>query len=298
LWILRRTEVAEEKENAWAEKLEREVKALLKDMPEYEKLLAMYKEMLLAQNRAKSRLPEVTVDMDANRAAVCANAGIALLGEVDAELDVEAAEALFGELKEIAAKHGEEYAREAKKIDEAVESGRLDVTAALRQAFEGGPAEELKKEAADLELDPHSLAMLVFSSIRPNLEAYAEKLLPGLDEKDWMKRFCPVCGRLPYMAKLVGDEGRRALCCPACSAEWRYPRIKCANCGTEEQEKLHMLHPEGKSLERCAEVCDNCKRYIKIIDTRKLTEQPVMQLADAGSLHLDVLAQREGFVTL
>jgi FdhE protein len=298
LYLLRRIQVADEKVKAWAEKLEREIAALLDNVPEYDKLFEMYRAMLLAQNEAKAKFPEVKVDMDANRAAVCANTGISLLNESSVTLDREASEALFTELKEIAVKHGEEYVEEVKKIDDAIESGKLDVGSILQEAFDGGPAEELKKKVMDMDLDPHLFGMLVFSSLRPSLELYAEKLMPMLIESDWEKRYCPICGHLPYMAKLVGQEGKRVLCCPACSCEWRFPRLKCVNCGIEDHEKLRMLYPEGGSKERYADVCDNCKRYLKVVDARKLAEQPIMQIADAGTLHIDMLAQREGFVAL
>lgn len=290
--------MADEEAQTWAQKLEEDVKRALEDMPEYEKVLAMYRELLLAQNEAKSKLPAVEVDMDADRAAVCADTGVTLLGEVDAKLDAEAAAALFGRLKEIAAGHGEEFAEEAGKLTSAVESGKLDVEAVLEEAFRGQSSEELKKQAMDLDLDPHFFALLVYSSIRPNLEIYAQKLAPLLDDKDWDKRSCPVCGRLPYITKLVGEEGRRVLCCPACSTTWRFPRLKCVNCGIDNHEKLRMLYAEGKSRERYADVCDNCKRYLKVIDTRKMARSPIMMIADASTLHIDMLAQREGFVAL
>lgn len=290
--------MSEEKAKAYEEKLEKEITGVLEGMPEYEKLLDMYRDMLLAQQRTKAKLPEVKVDMDANRAGVCANASMTLLHESGAALEMELAKALFDELKAKAKEHGEEYVEEAGKIEEAIASGKLDISALLQEAFEGSPVEEMKKKVMDMDLDPHFLNLLVFSSLRPNLEAYAEKLMPMLNESDWEKHYCPVCGHLPYISKLVGEEGKRVLCCPACSCEWRYPRLKCVNCGIEDHEKLRMLYAEGESKDRYADVCDNCKRYLKLIDTRKLAEQPIMQVADAGTLHIDLIAQREGFIAL
>jgi FdhE protein len=295
---LRRIAVTDSERKAWAEQLEEEVSRTLKDMPEYQKLLSLYRDLLLAQNEAKGRLAPVGADIDKKRVAELARAGKTLLDEVDAKLDTEAARALFDELKDSAPGHGDDFAEEVGKIDEAIESGTLKVGEVLEEIFSGGSAEDLKKKVIDMELDPHFFALLAFSAVRPGLEAYSEKLLSLFDETDWERKSCPVCGRMPYIAKLVGEEGKRVLCCPACSAEWRYPRIKCVNCGNEDQKKLRMLSPEGHGRDRYAEVCDACKRYVKIIDTRKLARQPIMQVADAVTLHLDLLAQREGFVTL
>jgi len=280
------------------ENLEEDVKRVLKDSPEYEKLLGVFKEMLIAQREARDKLPAVEVDLDAGKAAEFANAGEALLGKIEAGLDADAAAELFEKLKGIAAGHGDEFGEETGKIDVAIEAGRLDLKGLLEEVFAGGSAEDLKKKAMDLELDPHFFALLVFSSVRPSLELYAEKLRPMIDDKDLEKRLCPVCGRMPYISLLEGEEGRRALCCPACSTTWRFPRLRCVNCGEEDHEKLRMLYPEGGSRERYADVCDECKRYLKVVDSRKLVRAPVMMIADAATLHIDMLAQREGFVTL
>lgn len=290
--------MAQDDEKLWVERLEDEVERVVKAMPEYEKILGMYKEMLIAEHEAKSSIAAVEVDMDAKRAAVCIQAGKTLLGEIDAKFDAEAARALFDKLKEIAGRHGEEFAKESEKIDEAAKLGELDIAAVLEEAFAGGSVRSVKKKARELELDAEFLAYLVFSSVRANLEAYAEKLRPMIDEDDWERKHCPVCGRLPFMSSLEGEGGKRVLCCPGCSAAWRYPRIKCVNCANQDHEKLRLLFPEDGSRERCAEVCDKCKRYLKMIDVRKLAQAPVMQLVDAATLHIDVLAQREGYVVL
>lgn len=294
----RRMHVAENEAGEYAEKVRQQVETAVKRMPEYEKLLKVYSDMLLAQHEAGEKLSPVEVDMDAGRAQVCMQAGMTLLGEVGAEHDVAAAVELFGKLKSVAAGHDEEFAAERKKIDAAIESGELNIAMLIEEAFAGGGVEELKKKALDLELDPHFLALLLFASIRPGLEHYSRRLRPMIDENDWEKRFCPVCGHLPYIARLEGQEGKRVLCCPACSAEWRFPRLRCINCGTESHEKLRMLFPQGHSRERYADVCDECKRYLKVVDTRNFASQPLMLLEDAATLHIDILAQQEGFVTL
>lgn len=280
------------------EEIEEDIKNALARMPEYEKLLAMYRESLIAQSEAKAKIAPVEADMDEGQAAVCISSGLPLLGETGATLDKDTAVELFKKLGEIASKHGEDFAEEVAKITGKVDTGEIDIGSVLAEVFSGGSAEDLKKKVMDLDLDGHVFASLVFASIRPNLELYSEKLRPLVKDDDWEKKSCPVCGRLPYIAKLVKKEGVRMLCCPACSTEWRFPRIKCVNCGITDHEKLRILYPEDEPRDRYADVCDNCRRYLKAIDARELARSPIMQIADAVTLHIDMLAQREGFVTL
>lgn len=295
---MRRIAVVSERLDDWVIRVEEDIDAELERMPEYEKLLAMYRDSLIAQGRAKDKIAPVDVDMDKGQAAVCASTGLSLLGESGAKLKTGLAVKLFNDLKTVVSKHGKDYAEEMERIDEKVEAGDLDVAAVLEEVFAGGSAEDLKKKVMDLDLDGHVFASLVFASIRPNLELYSEALRPLVKDDDWERKFCPVCGRLPYISKLVDKEGVRMVCCPACSTEWRFPRIKCINCGTTDHEKLRMLYPEDEPRDRYADVCDNCRRYLKAIDTRELARSPIMQIADAATLHIDMLAQREGFVTL
>ncbi len=43
------------------------------------------------------------------------------------------------------------------------------------------------------------------------------------------------------------------------------------------------------------DLCDNCRQYIKTIDTRKLTHDPNLYLEDMTTLHLDILATTQGY---
>jgi len=43
------------------------------------------------------------------------------------------------------------------------------------------------------------------------------------------------------------------------------------------------------------DVCEKCKRYIKTIDTKEIGEEVIPLIEDIGTLHLDILAQKEGY---
>jgi FdhE protein len=133
------------------------------------------------------------------------------------------------------------------------------------------------------------------------LELYAEKLKPKVDQENWLKGNCPVCGNFPAMEKLRREDGKKILWCGFCGTEWHYKRIMCPFCGNEDHNRLKYFFTEGDSSPKKdpfrVDVCDQCKRYIKTIDERKMpeNEMPDFFLDNIKTLYLDVLAQRDGY---
>jgi len=106
---------------------------------------------------------------------------------------------------------------------------------------------------------------------------------------------CPCCGNGPRFSIVTGeDEGARMLVCGMCETKWRYKRIGCPYCDSEDQKKLRRFTVEDEPA-FSADVCDACKRYLKQVDCRKFgSDKSVVQM-DAASSRFDVLARREGF---
>jgi formate dehydrogenase accessory protein FdhE len=107
---------------------------------------------------------------------------------------------------------------------------------------------------------------------------------------------CPACGSPPSIARLRRTDGGRILTCGLCSSVWETIRLACACCGAEERESLGILRL-GDADPRWVETCERCRGYIKTVDERKLAEDelvfPVVE--EAATLHLDLLAEREGY---
>ena len=105
---------------------------------------------------------------------------------------------------------------------------------------------------------------------------------------------CPWCGSPPGLARLVGGEGRRLLCCPLCGESWPHARLRCPTCQDEEGHDRLWLDPEGPCF---IQACGNCRAYLKTVDERKLSEgEAVIPLVWAtATMHLDLIAQREGY---
>lgn len=107
---------------------------------------------------------------------------------------------------------------------------------------------------------------------------------------------CGLCGSPPGMARLRRDEGKRILHCSLCDGTWAFSRLECPFCGNREHGTLSYLRAD-ETDPWWVETCEKCKRYIKVLDERRLAldEETIMLVADVATLHLDLLAEREGY---
>ena len=173
--------------------------------------------------------------------------------------------------------------------DEDREVEALEATAALDAAdAEEGEDGEDGDETFDL------IELFLEESLRPDLEIIAEQYGKIVAESDWLEGYCPICGREPKIGELKEEEGRRFLFCNQCGYEWTFVRIKCPFCGNEEQQSLAFFTIEGDERYR-VDVCNECKRYIKIIDFRETKQEANLDVEDIATLHLDMLAYEEGY---
>ncbi len=107
---------------------------------------------------------------------------------------------------------------------------------------------------------------------------------------------CPTCGAAPGIAMLRRSDGVRVLCCGLCGARWRFARLTCADCGTQDAQAFSRMRV-GDDDPRWLEVCSACGAYLKVVDARRLPEgaQIWPLVEDVATLHLDLLAEREGW---
>jgi FdhE protein len=205
--------------------------------------------------------------------------------------------------------------------------GRLLQAIRAAAATHGRDTEDIQRlaAAADSDLLPTLVAAAAFGpdmatveSLARRWEIYVDALLfvgralaapciaeavatrsgtaqPGL--KGAEPHRCPACGSPPSIARLRRADGGRILTCGLCGSDWEAIRLACACCGVEEREPLGILRL-GDADPRWVETCERCKGYIKTVDERKLAEGelvfPVVE--EAATLHLDLLAEREGYI--
>lgn len=177
------------------------------------------------------------------------------------------------------------------RIAQAFSAGRLEPQPLLQAIMERsrGPLESV---AIELDVPAALLEYLFEIPLKTALERYAA----GCSAEDfagWQGNLCPVCGARPAMAELSGDEGRRRLSCSACFHTWEFKRICCPSCGCEDTEQLSYF-TAGDGPVR-VDTCRSCSRYIKTRDTRISGADIPLEVEDLLTIHLDLLAAREGF---
>lgn len=258
-------------------------------MPEYSDIIPFFLE--LYQSLEKAGDSGITVSKNSKLQAKLSE-GFPLLSPTDIIVD-EVASRLF--LRRVVAtfiKSGKEGGEALTSLDNALVNNAFDTAPIFRAILERQrkPIDEL---AASLNVLPPLVEYLFEIPLKYQLEKFAETISSS-DIADWHNGYCPVCGSRAGMAEFVGDEGKRQLSCSTCSFTWGFKRLECPFCGNDNPEKLSYFSAGSTALTR-VDTCKSCSRYIKTRDSRKTTDPIPLEIEDILTMHLDMLAAKEGF---
>lgn len=261
--------------------------------PAYNDFYPFLEALYLSQAQAKKSIRMDPPTIDENLAKTKWAEGFPLITRWDFPIDYMSARNIFFGLKEHIPASNKQLKAAFIALEKALEkypAQQEDIWKSfLHHDWE--PWEEWV-ETAGLEVS--SLLFLARSCLRPSLDLVAQKLLSNLPVPDtWQKGYCPVCGSLPSLLLLEGD-GERHGCCSWCSSKWRLHRLMCPYCENRYHESLGYLYAEEDSHRR-VHYCRICKYYFKLIDVREFMEIPFLPLEEWTSLHLDLLAQEDGW---
>lgn len=195
---------------------------------------------------------------------------------------------LIEELKTL----GRQGQQELADLQQALATQQLDLAVLFRACLDR-ERRPLEEEARRVGVSPPLLEFVFDTALSFALQRAGEEGLSAPTE-GWTQGYCPLCGGLPVMGELCGEEGRRRLHCGTCATAWPYPRIKCVYCGNSETGSLEYFTAEGDTGYR-VDICRKCSCYLKTVDSRERGEDLPMDVEDLHTLHLDLLAQREGF---
>jgi hypothetical protein len=217
-----------------------------------------------------------------------------LLRPVDVPFDLALALRLFRSLVGAFEKYGKGHADPARlrqmelrpqRLQAIVRRVALAADEDYRDAISRriGVPETLIDFVARLLAAPFVVHML--SKVSPNAIAALES------------RRCPACDAEPGLAWLDPADGNRRLGCSLCAISWRFAGRDCPFCGYDSGS-LERLEIAGES-DRWIEACPFplCRRYLKTIDLRnRAGDRPFLPLVEhTATLHLDLLAEREGY---
>ncbi|MEW6446566.1 MAG: formate dehydrogenase accessory protein FdhE [Bacillota bacterium] len=205
---------------------------------------------------------------------------------------------IMGRVAEAAVAHCPELSEEVQKA--------LDVLSGVPALWEGylldGDAKKQLKEALRELANRRGVSLeitgfLLHHTFKPFMRYYAAKALKEQEAhfRDWGRGCCPVCGRFPSLSVIRGEEGR-FLYCSLCETSWRFARIGCPFCenlSAGQQEILVLADTNYRIY-----VCSECRGYLKTFIQQSGSQEALNPLlAEGETLHLDVIALQEGYVS-
>lgn len=272
---------------------ERKIEALHKaadGAPEYA-VIAPFFETIYRFIQGREDKTGISVDLTAVNRTERTGSGFPLISPAELRIDQEALAAFLVEELSVLEHQSREGELHLQKMARAVASGKIDLRPLVSAVLERrrGPLEDTAKE---LEVPTPLLEYVLEIPLKTALElvvaAIPSDYFPG-----WQENVCPVCGGRAAMAELVGEEGRRRLSCSSCWYTWTFKRLKCPSCGCEDADKLSYFTAGEEGMR--VDTCRACSRYIKTRDVRKRVREVPLEVEDLLTIHLDLLASREGF---
>ena len=252
--------------------------------PHYEELLDILEEVLILREEHRRKLTKDIFNVDESLIQKKLTGGLPIVDFPEGNFALEEPKEYFVALLEIAQKRALE---ETDEIVRKITTGELSYGEMVRESFILTKDEETLDDQEEGVFD--LLGFLVEESLRPALEVLSEKYVDIISASK-----CPICGREPKISELKGEGGQRFLFCGQCGFEWRFKRIRCPFCGNEDQQTLAYFTIENEEKYR-VDVCNVCNKYIKAVDFRKAEKEPNLDVEDIATLHLDILADEEGY---
>ena len=260
-----------------------------REKPAYRNLLDFYEKIFIAKEEFYQSLKALPVVFDEQEVQTKFKAGFPVLDKSAIELDSGALEKFFRTLLQIS---HEKNPDTAGKLHSFIKKGNLDVGKTIKAMWDGEiPSPTGKKEELG---DPTLLSFLLTESLKPFYEYLAENLRAVIDVTLWGKGYCPICGKTPPIAAIPEGKWSRHLFCVYCGTKWPFPFLMCPFCGNEEEEGVTYLYVENEKQYRL-EVCKACQKYLKAVDIERIGTPVPLDVENIATLHLDILAQREGY---
>ncbi|UCG12124.1 MAG: formate dehydrogenase accessory protein FdhE [Deltaproteobacteria bacterium] len=260
---------------------------------EHEEILAFYAKVLAAQQEAQRETKVPDVHLREDHLTVKVEEGFPLVDRESFPVDENCTLGLFQTICRLAMEENPVLAGAGETLLEAAVSGALDISQLITATL-NNDSTVFEVRANDLGINLPILQALTKLSLQPSLFAAAEAMAQRVALSDWRHGYCPICGALPAIAGLVGEEGKRTALCSFCGHSWQLPRLSCPFCDNTEQEQLRYFYGEGDDLYR-VQVCDQCGSYLKVVDTREGGDVEVLAVDDVATAHLDLLAEQAGY---
>ena len=234
--------------------------------------------------------PAPVIDLGPEQVRDAIEAGTPLLSLDAVAVPDDAFAALYNAICDVVVKHRPELADEVAALRGSL-ADRRQATDDGRPAspnHAGRSSSVVGQEEAISDLH----CFVLTSTWRPFLWPYATTLAPLIDDEQWYRSRCPVCGGEPDLAALV-KGGERRLLCSRCDTEWLYQRIGCPFCENADHRKL--AYYTGDDPAYRLYVCEVCRRYLKTVDQRERWQRLPLPVERVLTVGMDLAAMEAGY---
>jgi FdhE protein len=277
-------------------KIKNTVTKIKKEMPSLAIILKVYEKVFSERARLREELPLPKDARISSPDPLRFSQGMTLLNEGIFPLSTDSMDKVSDRMIPFLARAFPNIRPILKNVKAALKKNKPDLKNCMESMLHSRD-EIINETALHLKTDAVTLKFVLGQLLKPLVEKQSERLRSVIQNLNWKKGYCPVCGSFPVLSYLKGAEGQRWLVCGCCSHEWRFARTQCPFCENEDSKKSELCFVEDRAYER-AEMCHQCKRYLAGIDLRKYPYEFIPEVAVAGMMYLDVLAQGKGYLPM
>jgi FdhE protein len=288
------TEVSSTEERV--KKIKKIITKIKKEMPSLAIILKVYEKVFAERTRLREDIPLMKDLRTSPPDPLRFSRGMTLLNEGIFPLSTDSMDKVSDHMIPFLARTFPYIRPILKNMKSALKKNKLDLRYCMESMLHSRD-EIINETALHLKTDAVTLKFVLGQLLKPLVEKQSERLRSVIQNLNWRKGYCPVCGSFPVLSYLKGTEGQRWLVCGCCSHEWRFARTQCPFCENEDSKESELCFVEDRAYER-AEMCNQCKRYLAGIDLRKYPYEFIPEVAVAGTMYLDVLAQEKGFLPM
>lgn len=266
------------------------LEATARTSPEYGQILALF-QGIFAYVDSREGESGISFSPDMTHQAERIQGGFPLLTAEAMSVDTSLATSFLEGLLAVIGKASQYIGGELEHLVSVLGKGGLDLPLLFRACLERDRGKiAAASEACNLQapLLEFALETVLMAALEPLAASFSED-----DFNGWQDGNCPVCGSRAGMGELVGEEGKRYLSCCTCFFKWPYKRLQCPYCGNDDAQSLSYFTADDGPTR--VDVCRKCSRYLKTRDSRKGHADVPLEAEDLVTIHLDLIAGREGF---
>lgn len=274
------------------EQIEQTAANLKTARPAYGQIIDFYREVFIAQEKSKQALNLDPIVIDDKMLQLKRDNEMPIISQNEFVIDYGSSLILMDSICSLTIDHASQLASSAGILKKKIKENEL-VFKDILNAVLSDDHEMIQDKAEEMHLLASELTFFAISSMLPSIQTCTTQLSVYLNDQTWNKMYCPICGKDPDIG-FLDENGKKHLVCSFCTNTWDVKRMGCTFCDTVDSKQQHYFFSDEEKEYR-VDLCDNCQKYLKMIDLREITRKFYPPLEQISTLHLDMKAQEKGY---